>query len=162
MSIHPNIEKASWLIGKFRGEGGKGEYPTIPPFTYTEEIDFTAGPPSKPFIHYQQKTWNSKGEPLHTESGYLRFPANGTIEFVNSEPTGVTEIYQGTLTTPHTLTLKLTSIARTPTAKSPNTKDVVRVFEFNPTTQTIHSTMDMATDTTPTLTRHLEITLVKK
>jgi len=160
MNIHPNVEKVSWLLGKFRGEGGKGEFPTISPFTYTEEIEFTT-PGSKPFIHYQQKTWNSNGQPLHTESGYIRFPQNGTIEFVNSEPTGITEIYKGELLDT-TLTFTLTNISRTPTAKAPNTTNVVRVFKFNPQSNTIHSTMDMATDTTPQLTRHLEITLEKK
>lgn len=38
-ALHEALSKVSWLLGKWRGEGC-GTYPTIPPFTYGEEVIF--------------------------------------------------------------------------------------------------------------------------
>ncbi|KAN0026181.1 hypothetical protein ACTFIV_007165 [Dictyostelium citrinum] len=156
-----NISKVSYLLGKFKGTG-LGEYPTISPFNYTEEIEFSNN--GKPFIFYQQKTWNANGQPLHSESGYMRFPPNGKIELVISEPTGITEIYDGELMGENneTITFKLTNIQRTPTAKPPHTTNVIRKFTFDQNANTLSYTMDMATTTTTDLTHHLSATLQKQ
>lgn len=113
VELHPAIEPLSFLIGRWRGEG-KGEYPTIEPFTYGEEVEFSHS--GRPFLFYQQKTWDQNGYPLHSESGYLRPVAEGRIELVLSQPSGITEILAGLLTDTE-LDLSSTHVGVAPTAK---------------------------------------------
>ena len=45
MPMHPALKPVSGLIGTWRG-AGRGEYPTIDSFEYTEEVTFAeAGKP---------------------------------------------------------------------------------------------------------------------
>lgn len=94
MELAPNLAPVAALLGTWRGEGA-GEYPTIEPFSYTEEVAFTNV--GKPFLHYVQRTWSPSGSPMHTETGYLRLPGDGSVELVLAQPTGQSEIAQGTL-----------------------------------------------------------------
>src|SRR5690625_6455905 len=95
MALHPALAPVAALIGTWRGDG-RGEYPTITPFTYTEELIFTDV--DKPFLHYIQRTWSPTGEPMHTETGYLRVTAEQDVEFILAQPTGQTELAEGSLT----------------------------------------------------------------
>ena len=96
MDPHPAIGLVSFMVGTWRGEGS-GEYPTIDPFRYTEEISFRPGP-GKPFLVYSQRTARAEtGEPLHSEAGYLRVLEDGGLEFVIAQPTGIVELHTGTL-----------------------------------------------------------------
>ena len=92
----PNLTPVAALLGTWRGEGA-GSYPTIENFSYTEEVTFTDV--GKPFLHYVQRTWGPAGAPMHTETGYLRSPGNGTVELVLAQPTGQSELCEGTITT---------------------------------------------------------------
>ena len=94
MPLHPALKPVSGLIGTWRG-AGRGEYPTIDPFEYTEEVTFAEA--WKPFLVYVQKTWSPEGTPMHTETGYLRVSDGSAMEFVLSQPTGQTELAEGTL-----------------------------------------------------------------
>ena len=38
--MHEMIAPLSWLLGKWRSENGKGQYPTIKSFEYGEEVEF--------------------------------------------------------------------------------------------------------------------------
>ena len=89
-----NLTPVAALLGTWRGDGD-GSYPTIEDFSYTEEITFTDL--GKPFLHYVQRTWSPTGSPMHTETGYLRVPGDGTAEFVLAQPTGQTELCEGTV-----------------------------------------------------------------
>ncbi|HLS25167.1 MAG TPA: FABP family protein [Beutenbergiaceae bacterium] len=95
MALHPALAPVAALIGTWRGDG-RGEYPTITPFRYTEELIFTDV--DKPFLHYIQRTWSPTGEPMHTETGYLRVTAEQDVEFILAQPTGQTELAEGSLT----------------------------------------------------------------
>ncbi|WP_193096371.1 FABP family protein [Brevibacterium sp. FME17] len=92
MALPPQLQP---LIGTWRGTGS-GHYPTIDPFSYTEELVFRDV--AKPFLVYQQRTWSPDGQPMHMETGFLRSPTPSSVEFVLAQPTGHAELAEGTLT----------------------------------------------------------------
>jgi len=116
--LHPALTVLVPLLGTWAGAGA-GEYPTIPSFSYLEEVSF--GHVGKPFLSYGQRTKAADdGRPLHAETGYLRVPSAGRVELVLAHPTGVTEIQEGTLTVNGDvlqLELTATSIGLTASAK---------------------------------------------
>ena len=116
--LHPEIALLAPLLGTWTGRGA-GEYPTIESFRYVEEVSF--GHAGKPFLTYGQRTKSADdGRPLHAETGYIRVPSPGRVEWVLAHPTGITEIQEGALTVSGTtieMELNATSIGLTATAK---------------------------------------------
>jgi hypothetical protein len=116
--LHPDIAVLAPLLGTWVGRGA-GEYPTIEPFTYAEEVTF--GHVGKPFLSYTQRTKAlSDGRPLHGETGFLRAPSAGRVEWVLAHPTGVTELEEGLLTVCEgviEMELASSAIGRTASAK---------------------------------------------
>jgi hypothetical protein len=116
--LHPNLEELAPLLGTWAGRGA-GEYPTIQPFEYLEEVVFTHV--GKPFLVYRQKTKSvADGKPLHAEAGFLRVPQPGHVELVLAHPSGITEIEVGSYSVQDSiieLELVTTDVGLTPTAK---------------------------------------------
>ncbi len=116
--LHPNLHALAPLLGTWRGHGS-GEYPTIEPFDYLEEVTFSHV--GKPFLIYGQKTKSvADGLPLHAETGYLRVPRHNEVELVLAHPSGITEIEVGRYVTDDAtveLELTTTQVGLTPTAK---------------------------------------------
>ncbi len=116
--LHPDLEALAPLLGTWAGQGA-GEYPTIQPFDYLEEVVFSHV--GKPFLAYVQKTKApADGKPLHAETGYLRVPEPGHVELVLAHPSGITEIEVGTYSVAGGLIeieLSTTDVGLTPTAK---------------------------------------------
>ena len=116
--LHPDLGALAPLLGTWAGRGA-GEYPTIQPFEYLEEVVFSHV--GKPFLAYAQKTKAvADGKPLHAETGYLRVPEPGRVELVVAHPSGVTEIEVGSYQVVGDvidIELATTSIGLTPTAK---------------------------------------------
>ena len=116
--LHPGIAVLAPLLGTWAGQGA-GEYPTIKPFGYFEEVTF--GHVGKPFLTYGQRTKaDDDGRPLHAETGYVRVPSAGRVELVLAHPTGITETAEGTLSVLGTtieIELDATTIGRTRSAK---------------------------------------------
>lgn len=103
----------SFLVGTWTGTG-RGEYPTIEPFGYREELTITSD--GRPFVSYEQRTWHADdGRPLHAESGFLRPDGSGGVEILLAHPIGMVEVGTGTLGDDsfHVTT----SVSRTPTSK---------------------------------------------
>jgi hypothetical protein len=112
--LHPELEPLAGLLGTWRGEGA-GEYPTITPFRYGEEVRFWHV--GKPFLAYVQRTWAlDDGRPLHAETGYWRAKPGDAVELVLAPPTGLVEVQEGHLDGGR-IELHSTTMARTATAK---------------------------------------------
>jgi hypothetical protein len=122
---HPAIAPVAWLLGSWRGEGD-GSFPTIQPFRYGEELRFWHV--GKPFLAFAQRTWAlDDGRPLHAESGYWRVQADGSVELVLAEPSGLASIYQGRASADR-VELVTATIARAGTAKE--VTEVARTYQL--------------------------------
>jgi hypothetical protein len=114
--LHPDVAPLAFLLGRWAGPG-RGEYPTIEPFGYTEEVTF-GFVPNKPFLVYGQRTRHADdGRPLHAETGYWRCVAGREVEVVLAHPTGIAEVLEGTLDG-RRIELASTALTTTATAKA--------------------------------------------
>jgi THAP4-like, heme-binding beta-barrel domain len=112
--LNPALKPVEFLLGVWRGEG-EGQYPTIRPFRYREEIRFSHN--GKPFLIYAQRTEAiDTGQPMHGEAGYMRLVGDGRVEFVIAQPIGYAEISLGRVDGQR-VDVECTSVGRTPTAK---------------------------------------------
>jgi hypothetical protein len=125
-ALHEQAARISFLLGTWRG-AGKGEYPTIDPFAYEEEVRFTHN--GKPFLAYTQRTWHpEKGHAMHGEAGYFRPLENGRIEIVMVHPTGIVEVQEGTVDG-NTVAVSSKLVGKTSTAKEVTALE--RTFEVD-------------------------------
>ena len=117
--LHPDLMPVVWLLGTWHGSG-KGEYPSIEPFAYDQEVAFAHD--GRPFLHYFSRTWitDEKGDrvrPGALETGFVR-PGQGEkqIELVLAHPTGYAEVWYGEVDGAR-ITLSTDLVARTESAK---------------------------------------------
>jgi hypothetical protein len=92
---HVDLRSLALLLGTWRGEG-EGEYPTIDPFRYGEEMVFEDV--GDTFLLYRQASWllDDERTPLHFERGFLRIGAEpGSLELALAHPLGLTEVSEG-------------------------------------------------------------------
>ena len=116
--LHPDCGPVAWMLGTWRGNG-RGDYPTIEPYEYGQELIFTHD--GRPFFHYMARAWivDEAGELVRNaaiETGFLRCRPEGKMELVLAHNTGFAEIWYGEAAGGK-LELATDAIARTESAK---------------------------------------------
>ncbi|MFE9401587.1 FABP family protein [Streptomyces sp. NPDC006530] len=126
-SIHPNeapaphalLSPVLGLLGTWYGRG-EGGYPTLAgDFAYAQEVTFSHD--GRPFLRYEARAWllDADGAPLRPsarESGWWRLQADGRVEALITQPTGIAEIAVGAATG-RTVDLATHEVVITETAK---------------------------------------------
>ncbi|GAC1330740.1 MAG: FABP family protein [Mycobacteriales bacterium] len=107
-----------FLLGRWVGEG-IGGYPTIEGFRYRQEIEFSHA--GTPVLAYRSTAWllDDAGEVARLsarEVGWWRPQGEGEVEVLLAHPTGIVEVYVGTVTGVQ-VDLSTDVVARTATAK---------------------------------------------
>jgi hypothetical protein len=122
--LHKALSKLLPFVGVWRGRG-MGEYPTIEPFEFAQEIRISHD--GRPFLSYESRAWlvTPEGEPIRPggrEVGWWR-PVTGPdgvpteeIEAIYTTPTGIVEVHIGRI---EGLKLEMSTdaVLRTATAK---------------------------------------------
>lgn len=151
--LHPDLEPFAFLLGSWIGDG-KGEYPTVEPFSYTEESTFSHS--GRPLLSYLQRTWSTgDGAAMHSESGFVRPTGGGGVELVIAHAFGIVEVSEGVLEGNR---LELQSHRLVSTSTADEVEAVRRVVEVDGDTMTYR--IDMATSGLP-LQQHLIATLTR-
>ncbi|MEV6041906.1 FABP family protein [Streptomyces xanthochromogenes] len=116
---HALLAPVLGLLGRWYGRG-EGEYPTLDgDFAYAQEVTFSHD--GRPFLRYEARAWllDAEGAPLRPsarESGWWRLQADGRIEALITQPTGIAEIAVGAASG-RTVDLATQEVAITPTTK---------------------------------------------
>jgi hypothetical protein len=139
------------LAATWRG-AGRGEYPTIVDFAYTEELVVTPVP-GRPVAHWRSVTRDAAtGEPRHAESGFLRVAGAG-VELVVAHSFGIVEAASGSFDG-EVLVLRTSGVLGTASAKQVD--DVERRYVLDG--DELRYEIAMAAVGTP-MTHHLRATL---
>lgn len=113
------LRPLAWLIGRWEGAGVLG-YPTIESAHFGQEIEVSHD--GRGFLRWESKAWILDSEngqmvrPAAVESGFWRPQADGTTELLLVHPTGILEMYYGTME-PARVTLTTDAVIRSPLAK---------------------------------------------
>lgn len=116
------LRPLAWLIGRWEGVGVVG-YPTIEEAQFGQEIEVSHD--GRGFLKWESRAWildASSGEKVRNaavESGYWRPLENGEVELLLVHPTGILELYYGTIE-PARIQLKTDGVLRSPGAKEYN------------------------------------------
>jgi hypothetical protein len=115
--LHPSLLGLLPFVGLWRGRGA-GEYPTIEPFEYAQELRISHD--GRPFLIYSSRSWlvEPDGTPIrpgHREVGFWRV-VNDEVEALFTAPTGIQELYLGTITNVR-VEMATDAVVRTASAK---------------------------------------------
>ncbi|WP_203336312.1 FABP family protein [Nocardioides limicola] len=96
-NLHPDCAPIAWLLGTWQGNG-HGDYPSIDPFSFGQEIIFTHD--GRPFFHYLARSWivdedGNKVRDAAIETGFWRARPGGKVEVLLVHPTGISEVWYG-------------------------------------------------------------------
>jgi hypothetical protein len=89
-----------WLVGSWSGSG-RGSYPGIEPFRYTERL-VIAREDDWNMLSVLQRTWLERDgateRALHLESGLIQLRDDGSLLYCCGQDSGRTEVMAGTIT----------------------------------------------------------------
>lgn len=182
LPMHEALKPIAWLEGIWKTEpAGRGIYPTITPFNYCEELNFSSI--GQPMFNYTAQSWHADGgKPLHRETGLLKIiPGTTKVSFLLAHNFGVTTIEEGEIGD-KIINFKTTNVSRpTEGTKMPCVLEVCLFNNFVPSSpfyfiitfqqlrrefrligDRLQHILSMATSTTPEITEHLRATYVKQ
>ncbi|XP_033120880.1 THAP domain-containing protein 4-like isoform X2 [Anneissia japonica] len=151
--IHEAVKCIEWLLGKWKSESSKGQFPTIESFTYEEEATFSHV--GQPMLNFSFNSWHHEsGKPLHRETGFLRVnPGTNEVAYISAQNFGVVELEEG-IVEGTGINLESTTIGRMSFAKDPIVTKVKRTFKLT-APNTLEQTVFMATSKIPEVKEHL-------
>ncbi|CEF60210.1 Si:ch211-105d4.5 [Strongyloides ratti] len=144
-----NLRPLAWLVGIWRSEhDGKVTFPTIPKFTYGEQIEISIPDnelTARKALNYTANAWSiNDQEELHTESGYITVkPGTNHVALNTVMSNGFVTIEEGQVSYNH-LKLKLIDIGRISFSRDLPVHDVVREWTLLDST-TLEARLDMET-----------------
>ncbi|CAG5124552.1 unnamed protein product [Candidula unifasciata] len=155
LKFHEMLKPLSWLFGKWQSTDGKGIYPNVADFTYSEEATFLPVE-MKPVVEYKMHSWKTENRmPMHRETGYIKIqPNTNHVAFVAAHIMGVVEIQEGEINGQE-LCVESKNVGRTSFNSPPEVKLVRRFLRRSG--NELEQVIDMQTDKT-SLTEHLRIT----
>jgi hypothetical protein len=117
-NLHPELMPLAWLVGTWRGKG-RGEYPTIEPFQFAQEVSFNHD--GRNFLNYFSRSWiiddnNEIVRPAASEVGFWRMKENNVLEVIIAHNTGIAEGWVGLVQGPK-IQLAMDQGYSSPTAK---------------------------------------------
>ena len=118
VNMPKELAPLAWLIGRWEGAGVIG-YPGLESANFGQEV--VVSHDDRPFLEWHSKMWKlddegNKVEPIDTEFGYWRPLANNEVEFMVTHPSGIVEMYYGTVE-PGRIELQTDGVIRSPHAK---------------------------------------------
>lgn len=116
--LAPALAPLAWLVGRWEGAGVVG-YPTIESRHFGQEIEVAHD--GRPFLSWTSRTWlldeaGTRAGLSGTETGYWRPLPDGEVELLLAHPTGILEMYVGTVE-PARVELRTDSVVRSRHAK---------------------------------------------
>ncbi|KAI1716244.1 THAP domain-containing protein 4 [Ditylenchus destructor] len=129
-----SLAPVEWLIGIWRSEaGGKAFFPTIPKFTYGEQIEFSIASPgissSQPSLNYSTFAWSMDKEKdeLHSEYGFvtLKQGSSGSVALTTVMSNGFVTVEEGVLSG-HKIRFRLVDIGRISFSRDLPVHDLIR------------------------------------
>ncbi|XP_056453637.1 peroxynitrite isomerase THAP4-like [Gadus chalcogrammus] len=150
------VSSLDWLLGNWESvEPGKGSYPSLKDFRYTEDLHFAQM--GQPIINFMFNASDAETKKiLHRECGFIRMQTGtNRVAFIIAQNSGLVEVEEGELVGKK-LSLHTQALARPSFAKEPHVKEVSRVFQLQPDGK-LEQTLSMSTDKQP-MTQHLHVT----
>jgi len=110
------LQSIGFLVGRWRSEfGGKARFPTIPIFTYGEQVDFTITEKPQfgiPSLNYTAFAWSSDQIALHSEYGTIHVRGGTSqVSLVSVMNNGFITVEEGEVHS-NSISLKLIDIGR--------------------------------------------------
>jgi hypothetical protein len=162
--VPSNLQPLAFLIGIWRSEhGGKAIFPTIPKFTYGEEIQFSLADPhttASKAINYTAFAWSvNDNEELHSENGYITV-REGTRQaaLTTVMNNGFVTVEEGPISGTR-IRFRLVDIGRISFSRDLPVHDLIREWSLLDT-NTLQSRLDMET-LTHGMREHTAITYTK-
>jgi len=96
--LHAEMTALRTLVGQWAG-GGRGDFPTIDAFRYTETMRFYWNG-IEPMLQFEQRTWvagdaGPHQDPLHWETGFFRALPGFGVELTNAQNGERVEVMRG-------------------------------------------------------------------
>ena len=149
------------LVGEWSG-GGRGDFPTIDAFRYTETLRFY-GNGVEPMLQFEQRTWianeaDPHKDPLHWEAGFFRALSGSGVELTNAQNGARVEVMRGKIE----LCGQVLVLSMDSTLLGNDDRLIRTRRRYECEGDTLRYQVWMATKKQPELTPHLEAKLIRK